>query len=697
MKLVIAEKPSVAKSIAAVLGASTQRKGFMEGNGWRVSWCFGHLAAAAKPEDYDPAWKKWRLDDLPLLPAPFRFLVTADAEEQFSVLKKLLHDADTTEVVNACDAGREGELIFRNVYELAGSKLPMKRLWISSMEDAAIRDGFKELRPGADYDGLHRASVCRAEADWLVGINGSRFFSIVYDARINVGRVMSPTLALLVRREAEIDAFTPTPFWRVQLDLGGFTAETERMDKRKAALELAEACTGVATVLSVQRKEKSEKAPPLYDLTALQRDANRILGYTAQQTLDYLQALYEKKLCTYPRTDARYLTDDMQSKVPDHVTVAANICGQAAPELINSKQICDSKKVSDHHALIPTLSATAEAVDALPLGERAVLRLVSSGLLRAVSEPHRYAETAAVLSCAGATFTAKGKTVLIQGWKLYERKPEMEEPGKEKDKQNVLPELTDGQALPVQAAKVRAGKTSPPKHYTEDTVLASMETAGAQDMPEDAERKGLGTPATRAAILEKLISAGYIERQKAKKVTSLLPTASGKALITVLPEALQSPLLTAEWEYKLKQVERGELEPSAFIRGIDNMLKELVHEYKPVPGSEMLFPRREKPMRESLGKCPCCGKDGVIELDKGFVCSDRECGFAIWKASLFFTKKQITPTAAMIRTLLHKGRMPMKGCKSESTGKTYDAVAVLEMRDGKPDFKMEFSNRKRGA
>ena len=695
-KIVIAEKPSVAKSIAGVLGATEQRKGYLEGCGWRVSWCFGHLAEPQQPEDYDPAWKKWRMSDLPLLPAPFTFKVQPNTKDQFEILKKLLHDPEAEEVVNACDAGREGELIFRNVYDLTGCNLPMKRLWISSMEDSAIREGFRQLRPGSEYDGLHRASVCRAEADWLVGINGSRYFSLTYDARLNVGRVMSPTLALLVQRDAEIDAFTPTPFWRVQLDLGGFTAETERMDNRQAALELADACSGAATVVSVERKEKSEKAPALYDLTTLQRDANRVLGYTAQQTLDYLQALYEKKLCTYPRTDARYLTDDMESKVSDHVSVASVICGQTAPEPVHATQVCDSKKVTDHHALIPTLSATANAVEGLPLGEREVLRLVSFALLRAVSDPHRYAETVAVFSCAGAKFTAKGKIVLAPGWKIYERKPETEEPTKEKDKPNILPELSEGQSLPVQAASVKAGKTAPPKRFTEDTVLASMETAGIKDMPEDAERKGLGTPATRAAILEKLISAGYVERQKAKKITSLLPTVSGKALITVLPEALQSPQLTAEWEYRLKEVERGELEPSAFIRSIDEMLLELIHDYKPVPGSEMLFPRRERQQRESLGKCPCCGKD-VIEIDKGFVCQDRECGFSIWKASHFFTNKQITPTADMIRLLLHKGRMPLKGCRSEKSGKSYDAVAVLVMKDGKPDFELEFPSRRRKA
>ena len=695
MKLIIAEKPSVAKSIAAVLGANEQRKGYLQGCGWYVSWCFGHLAEPAQPEHYNPAWKKWRLADLPLLPNPFTFRVQENTSEQFELLKKLMSADETTEIVNACDAGREGELIFRNVYELAGCRKPMKRLWISSMEDAAIREGFQNLQNGADYDGLHRSAVCRAEADWLVGINGSRFLSLTFDSRLNVGRVMSPTLALLVQREAEIEAFTPVPFWKVQLDLGGFVAETERMDKRKAAVELAEACKGSATVLSVERKEKTEKAPPLYDLTALQRDANRILGYTAQQTLDYLQALYEKKLCTYPRTDSRYLTDDMESHVADHVAAAVMICGTQQPDPINAKQVCNSKKVTDHHAVIPTISVTASAVDALPLGEREILRLVALGLLRGVSGQHRYAETVAVFDCAGTKFTAKGKTVLVPGWKVYDRKPETEDKANEKDKPNVIPALDKGQELPVLASTVKAGKTSPPKHYTEDTLLSAMETAGVKDMPEDAERKGLGTPATRAAILEKLISAGYMERQKARKANNLLPTASGKALITVLPESLQSPQLTAEWEYRLKEIERGELEPKAFVQGIDDMLRELVQEYKPVPGTEMLFPRRERSSKESLGKCPKCGSS-VIEIDKGFICSNRECGFAIWNASRFFVNKRIKPTASMIRQLLSKGRMPLKGCYSEKSGKTYDAIAVLSLQDGQANFTLEFPNRKGG-
>lgn len=664
----------------------------MEGNGWRVSWCFGHLAEPAKPEEYNQAYKKWRLGDLPIIPSPFVFHVQEKTADQFELLKKLLHDVNTSEVVNACDAGREGELIFRNVYTLAGCTKPMKRLWISSMEDSAIREGFQQLHAGSDYNGLYRSAYCRAEADWLIGINASRFFSLTHDAKLNVGRVMSPTLALLVQREADIDAFTPTPFWTVRLDLGGFTAFTERMNDRVAALKLASACTGVAKVVSLEKKKKSEKAPALYDLTTLQRDANRLLGYSAQQTLDYLQTLYEKKLCSYPRTDSRFLTDDMEPSVGNYVAIAGSVCGEWPPARFNAKQICNSKKVSDHHALIPTLSATSTATNALPLGEREILRLVSLGLLRAVSDPYKNSETVAVFECAGARFTAKGKTVLDPGWRIFDRKPEAEEASGEKDQPAVLPALAEGQELPVSASSVKSGQTTPPKHFTEDTLLSAMETAGAKDMPEDAERKGLGTPATRAAILEKLISAGYMERQKAKKVSSLLPTDAGKALITVLPEALQSPQLTAEWEYRLKQIERSELEPKVFLDGIAAMLRELFQAYKAAPGTELLFPNPQREKHPRIGPCPRCGGD-VIELEKGFVCADRSCGFAIWKASHFFTNKRIVLTPDMVMVLLLRGRVGLKGCYSEKTGNTYDAIAVMEDDGQKTDFRLEFPKR----
>ena len=459
MKLVIAEKPSVAQSLAAVIGATVRKDGYLEGNGWRVSWCVGHLAGLADADSYDPKYAKWRYDDLPILPEHWQMVVGKDKKKQFDILKKLMNAPDVTEVVNACDAGREGEMIFRSVYELAGCKKPMKRLWISSMEDSAIREGFANLRPGADYDGLRDAALCRAKADWLVGINATRLFSVLYHRTLNIGRVMSPTLALIVQREAEIDTFKPIPFYTVALELPGLTVSGERMADKAAAEQLKEACQGAAvTIKKVECKEKSEKPPALYDLTTLQRDANRLLGFTAQQTLDYLQSLYEKKLCTYPRTDSRFLTDDLEASVPELVTVAAAICETTAPERVNVGQVCDSRKVSDHHAILPTASAGKADTSVLPLGEREILRLVAGQLLRAVSDAHRYAETAVTLECGGAVFTVKGRTTLTPGWKQYLAL----------EKQDAaLPELSEGQVLDCAEAAVKEGKTTPPKHYTE--------------------------------------------------------------------------------------------------------------------------------------------------------------------------------------------------------------------------------------
>ena len=678
-KLVIAEKPSVAQSIAAVLGAKQRNNGYLSGNGFMISWCFGHLAELSDASAYNADYAKWNMKDLPIIPINFRFTIAPDKREQFDVLRELMRSEDTTEVINACDAGREGELIFRTAYCLAGCTKPIKRLWISSMEDAAIRDGFQNLRPGRDYDGLHQSALCRARADWLVGINATRYFSLLYGRTLNIGRVMSPTLALLVQREAEIAAFVPEPFYTVQLDCG-FTAATERMKDRSAADAVVIACENKAIVQTVERKEKSEKPPALYDLTTLQRDANRTLGYTAQQTLDYLQALYEKKLCTYPRTDSRYLTDDMETSVPEYVTAAAAVLNTDAPAAIHAAQVCNSKKVSDHHAVIPTVSAGRADLDALPLGEREILKLAARGLLRAVSEAHRYAETTVTLDCGGHGFTPKGKTVLISGWKAFE--PE------QREKENPLPELTEGQTVPVTTATVKEGQTTPPKHYTEDTILSSMETAGAKDMPDDAERKGIGTPATRAAILEKLVSSGFVERRKSKKIANLIPSDIGTALITVLPESLQSPLLTAEWEHRLKEIERGELAPEDFMEGITAMLRELIQTYKAVPGTEALFP----PDREIIGKCPRCGKK-VTESKKGFFCEDRGCGFALWKNSKFFSakKKQLTKTVAA--ALIKDGRVKLTGCWSEKTGKTYDATVLLDDDGHRVNFRLEFEKR----
>ena len=474
MKLVIAEKPSVAHSLAAVIGAAARKDGYLEGNGWRVSWCVGHLAGLADADSYDPKYAKWRYDDLPILPADWQMTVGKDKKKQFDVLKKLMNATDVTEVVNACDAGREGELIFRSVYELAGCQKPMKRLWISSMEDAAIREGFANLRSGAEYDGLRDAALCRAKADWLVGINATRLFSVLYHRTLNIGRVMSPTLALIVQREAEIDSFKPVPFYTVALELSGFTALGERMKDKAAAEQLKNACQeAAATVKQVERKDKSEKPPALYDLTTLQRDANRLLGYTAQQTLDYLQNLYEKKLCTYPRTDSRYLTSDMAEGLPVLVNLVANAMTFRKGIAIScdAGAVINDKKVTDHHAVIPTRNIQNVDLSGLPVGERTVLELVALRLLCAVAQPYTYAETSVTVECAGAAFTAKGRTVKHPGWRALDAAyranlKNAPEPDKEAESKE-LPELTEGQSLPLTDAAVKEGKTSPPKHFTD--------------------------------------------------------------------------------------------------------------------------------------------------------------------------------------------------------------------------------------
>ncbi len=676
MRLVISEKPSVAQSIAAVIGAKQRGDGYLEGGGYLVSWCLGHLAELAEADTYDKKYAKWRREDLPILPDNWRFTVGKDKWKQFDILRTLMRRDDVSEVINACDAGREGELIFRTVYCMAGCSKPMKRLWISSMEDEAIRQGFADLKPGRDYDGLHQSALCRSKADWLVGINATRLFSVLYHRTLNVGRVMSPTLALIVQREADISAFHPEPFYTVNLDCGDFTATSDKLKAKPEAEAVAAACKGKAAIVkTVERKEKSEKPPALYDLTTLQRDANRLLGYTAQQTLDYLQSLYEKKLCTYPRTDSRFLTNDMEASVPALAAVAAGICGMSIPEKPNAGQVCDSAKVSDHHAVVPTSGAGKADVSALPAGEREILRIVSRQLLCAVSDPHQYAETAITLNCGGHDFTAKGKTVHVPGWKVYMQE-QMEKP---------LPELTEKQNVPVTSISVKDGKTSPPKHYTEDTLLFAMETAGAKDMPEDAERKGLGTPATRAAILDKLVTTGFVERKKSKKTVSLIPSQVGTSLVTVLPEQLQSPLLTAEWENRLKQVERGELEADAFMSGIAAMLRELMKTYTPVKDAEVLFPSG----RKIIGKCPRCGGD-VSESKKGFFCENNDCRFGLWKDNKFFSVKKKTLTKAVAATLLKDGCAKLTGCYSEKTGKTYDATVILEDTGDRVNFKLEF-------
>ena len=664
-RLVVCEKPSVARSIASVLGAGRREDGFLSGGGYLVSWCFGHLAELSDADAYDEKFGKWRREDLPILPDSWQYTVSRDKQKQMNTLRALMHREDVCEVVNACDAGREGELIFRTAYNLNNCRKRVKRLWISSMEDAAILQGFDNLRDGAEYDNLYASALCRSKADWLVGINATRLFSVMYHRTLNVGRVVSPTLALLVQREAEINAFHPESFYTVHLDFDGFSAAGERMKEQAEAERLAGDCNSkAAAVTSVVQTEKTEKAPALYDLTTLQRDANRLLGYTAQQTLDYLQSLYEKKLCTYPRTDSRYLTDDMEGGVNALALCCAGVCGTEPPAAVCSGQVCSSKKVSDHHAVVPTMAAGETDLETLPAGERELLRLVSRQVLMAVSAPFVYLETEARLDCGGNAFSAKGKTVVQPGWKAY-ADAELTD--------KTLPELSEGQMLPVSSCAVKEGRTTPPKHFTEDTLLSAMETAGKEDMSEAAERRGLGTPATRAAVIEKLVATGFAERRKAKKSVRLVPSEAGVSLITVLPEQLQSPLLTAEWETRLTEIAKGCDDPQSFMQGIEDMTRELVKQYSHITeDGQKLF----APEKEAVGICPRC-KSPVYEGKKNFYCSDRSCRFVMWKNDKFFESRRTVFSKKIAAALLKDGKAKVKGLYSERTGKTYDGTVLL--------------------
>ena len=698
MKLVIAEKPSVAMSLAAVLGANERKDGYLEGSGYLVSWCVGHLLELAQPEAYNEQYARWRYDDLPILPESWKYEVPKDKKKQLDLLCRLMKDKRVAIIVCATDAGREGELIFRLVYEYAGCKKPMERLWISSMEDAAIREGFANLRPGSHYDKLYDAAVCRSGADWLIGINATRLFSVLYGVTLNVGRVMSPTLALLVQREADIQGFTSKSFYVPEITCGGFTASGEKQTERFAAEKICAECDSQdAKVCSVEKQVKTVQPPHLYDLTTLQRECNRIYGYTAQQTLDYVQSLYEKKLATYPRTDSQYLTEDMQSTAAslilwlrDNLPFGKGNTGE--PDI---DRVTDNSKVTDHHAIIPTVEIARADLSELPSGEREVLMLIAARLLSATAQPHRYEAVTAVLDCRGHSFTAKGKTVLQTGWKeverLYRTGLKQAEPKEQDQEDAVLPVLQKEQTLESVSASVREGKTSPPKHYTEDTLLSAMETAGKDDMPEDAERKGLGTPATRAATLEKLVSAGFVQR----KNKQLIPTEKGMNLIAVLPENIKSPVLTAEWESMLKQVECGELAAEAFMEQIKDMSQALVKDHSaPEERFVGLFSDAKGKISEAVGVCPRCGAP-VYEGKKGFFCDSRDCSFALWKDNHFFSSKKKSITKSVAAALLKEGRVSMSGLYSEKTGKTYDAEILLDDTGDKyVNFKLEFPVKK---
>lgn len=666
MRLVIAEKPSVAKSIADVLGADNRQDGYFEGNDYLVSWCVGHLIELAQPESYGEKWKKWTYESLPVNPLHFQYEIKEDTKEQYEVLYALMHDMRVFEVVCATDAGREGELIFRLVYDMAKCEKPMKRLWISSMEESAIREGFENLKPGSDYDTLYHSALCRQEADWLVGINGTRLFTVLYGGKVlKVGRVQTPTLAMLVERESKIMNFKKEQYFMAHILCGGVDAATERIDSKTEAEKIAGAClNGQALVTSVVKEEKTVAPPKLYDLTTLQRDANRLFGFTAKQTLEYTQSLYEKKLCTYPRTDSQFLSDDMAMTAENVIKAIFDTMTFVPQVMFNPdvKRVLNSKKVTDHHAIIPTVEIALTDLAALPETERKILSLVANRLLCATGEKHLYETVKAELSCGGHVFATSGKSVIKNGWKDFEEafKKSFKTTEEKESEEKKLPELSEGMTFDGVQTKVSEHFTSPPKHFTEDSLLSAMERAGSEDMGDDVERKGLGTPATRADIIEKLVKDGFVKREKKQ----MIPTEDGMKLITVLPDVVKSPKLTADWENALTLVSKGELERDSFMEDIVAMVLELIHTYHEVSDEQKEMFAKEQ---EVLGKCPNCGGE-VLKGKYGAYCVNK-CGMNV--SSIL----GVALSEEQVKNLLSGKKILLKGLTSK-LGKKYDAYII---------------------
>ena len=701
MELVIAEKPSVAQSIAAVLGATQRKDGYLEGNDYLVSWCVGHLVELVQPESYEEAWKKWSYDNLPIIPQEWQHEVKSDTKAQYQILKKLMHDDRVDAVVCATDAGREGELIFRLTYNMAGCRKPMKRLWISSMEESAIRDGFHNLRPGSDYDNLYHSALCRQEADWLVGINGTRLFTVLYGGKaLKVGRVQTPTLAMLVDRESKIMNFKKEAYYMAHIMENGLDAVSEHISDKTEAERIAGACeNGQALVTSVIKEEKWVAPPKLYDLTTLQRDANRLFGFTAKQTLEYTQSLYEKKLVTYPRTDSQYLSDDMEGTAKNVIEAIFNSLLFEQNIMFNPdiKRILNSKKVTDHHAIIPTMEIIKQDLKAIPESEMKILSLCANRLLCATGEKHIYNSTKAVITCNNTVFKVSGKEVWKNGWKEFEdffkNSYKTAEDKSDAEEEKKLPELREGMMIAVEQTKVSEHFTQPPKHYTEDSLLSAMERAGSEDMGDEVERKGLGTPATRADIIEKLVKDGFVKREKKQ----MIPTEDGMKLITILPDVVKSPKLTADWENELTLVSKGEVAAEQFMSGIEAMVTDLVKTYHSVSDEQKAMFGTGKGGQEVLGKCPKCGAD-VVRGKFGAYCTGK-CGMNVGKAL------GVTLSDTQVKSLLQGKKILVKGLKGKKG--SYDAYLIPERieefsyrKDGKEikgfqyKFKMEFPKTK---
>lgn len=687
MILVIAEKPSVAQTIAQVLGANSRKEGYLEGNGYIVSWCIGHLVSLVNAETYDAKYANWKHSDLPIFPVEWQYEPISGKNKQLAVLKKLMHNKSVTEVVCATDAGREGELIFRLVYNDAKCTKPVKRLWISSLEDSAIRDGFLNLRDGSEFDSLYDAALSRMKADWLVGINATRLFTTYHRRKLVVGRVQTPTLAMLAERNHEISSFQKEKYFNVHIKSDGIEATLEKVKKEDEAYAIAEACFGErASVSSLKKETKTIKPPKLYDLTTLQREANRYYGFTAKQTLDNAQLLYEKKLLTYPRSDSNYITMDMSEStynviqsVIQKIPVFKNLKLQP-----NMEPIVNDAKVTDHHAIIPTSQVVNADLAALTKTELKLLNLVCMRLLCATAEDHVYEDVRCEIECAGKQFTSTQKNILQDGWKSIEQKFKNSINSKVREGKASYQEIREDMVFPEVSSHVSEHFTKPPKQYTEDTLLSAMETAGKEDFDPDTEKKGLGTPATRAGIIEKLISGGYVER----KGKSLVSTESGLNLVKVLPDEITSPAMTAEWENMLTKIEKSEANPNDFLHGIENMLQELIHAY---PAKDMA----SKPKREIIGKCPRCGYPVMVGTGNYF-CSNKNCAFTMWENDLFFTSKKKTLTKKMAADLLNDGFTFVQGLWSDTKRKAYDAAVWLyDTGESRVHYKLDFERKRR--
>ena len=693
--LVIAEKPSVAQSYAKNLSAYKREDGYLEGESCIVSWCLGHLAEYAQPEEYDPKYEKWQFDDLPILPEAWKLKVSKDKKKQFEVIKTLMNRSDVEYLVNGCDAGREGELIFQRVYVLAGCRKPVKRLWISSMEDAAIQKGFQTMKSEEEYKNLCMAAVCRAQADWLIGMNGTRAYTTRYFKRLVVGRVQTPTLAMLAERQERIEHFQKEAFYKVALTDGKLTVVSENIANEEAAELLAALCNGSTAVVTQMKKERKKSFPPkLYDLTSLQREANRYFGYTAKRTLDMLQELYEEKLITYPRTDSQFVTEDMKDSVEELVEKMPVLLsfvdyGQLGHGI---KRVINNAKVSDHHAILPTKEAVEKGIADLPADKKNLMMLICQQLVQATGEEYLYEQTDITVKCQEHDFKSRGKIPVQMGFKEVEKAFKQlcvkAEPVEEKEKETSIPAgYEEGMRLfPVKAEKT-THYTSPPKPFNEDTLLAAMETAGNKEFDSETEKKGLGTPATRASIIEKLVSSGYAQR----KGKQILPSTEGKELVKVMPEYLKSAVMTAEWENQLLMMEKGQITDTQFMGEITSLVRKILEVCREIPEEER---RRFQTAREVIGKCPVCGCD-VFEGKQNFYCSNRQCDFALWKENRFLGSMEKNLDKKMARELLDKACTHVKGLYSKKKDMKFDADLLLTLEDGKPRFHLEFPKKKK--